>query len=47
MAEVYSACRKFQIIRRTGEMLPKFLRTETPPGRDKFYGKGFSESLNA
>ena len=27
---------KFQIVRRTGEMLPKFLRTETPPGRDSF-----------
>ena len=25
---------KFQIVRRTGEMLPKFLRTGTPLGRD-------------
>ena len=25
-----------QIVTRTGEVLPKFLRTETPSGRDKF-----------
>ena len=34
MAEVYEDVEKFQIVHRTGEMLPKFLRTETPPGRD-------------
>ena len=34
VAEVYEDVEKFQIVRRTGEMLPKYLRTGTPPGRD-------------
>ena len=34
VADVYVICRKFHIVRRTGEMLSKFLRTETPLGRD-------------
>ena len=48
VAEVYGDVVKFQIVRRTGEMLPKFLRTWTPPGRDnlvvselKFYDRLF------
>ena len=38
VADVYVICRKVHIVRRTGEMLPKFLRTETPLGRDNLSG---------
>ena len=34
VAEVYEDVKKFQIVHRTGEMLPKFSRTGTPLGRD-------------
>ena len=48
VAEVYEDVEKFQIVSRTREMLPKFSRTGTPPGRDnlvvselKFYNLCF------
>ena len=34
MAEVYEDVEKFQIVHRTGEILPKFSQTGTPLGRD-------------
>ena len=36
VAEVCEDVEKFQIVHRTGEMLPKFSRTGTPLGRDRY-----------